>query len=173
MAVYYVQISSSWQGSRWLAALKTEDRDLAEYAAETLEIGEHQFGRDNPGLTGRRYSRFISKTKLQRKDGLPAIARAEQDLSEGWEDTEAPTKRISRASQDRAPISSFLWPNVMQEIEQIEDAYREEQEAKAQEGKIDFLIRDMPLPAHAKLKEASEAQGKTMTEVVIALIAEM
>jgi len=160
MATYYIQVSSAWEGSRWWTAHKTEDKALAEYLAEGLEIGVHEYGQDNPGLPGRRYARAISKTKLVREDGRAALLRAEQDLAESWDDAPKRGRGITARPQ-------FEPTTIAADVQSLLDLYGEEKREKAEQGSVDFLLRDMPGDLHAAVKHAAAAEDISMTEWII------
>jgi len=166
MATYYVQILSCWQGDRWRTAAKTEDKGLAEYLAEGLEIEKNQYGRNNPGDTGKRLTRCISKTRLMRDHGRPALLRAENDLGEGWEDS-------PRRPRERTPYPQFEYQGVLSDVGELEAAYREEQEEKEKAGVVDFLIRDMPGDLHQKLKGWAQENEVSMNEAIITAVQEL
>jgi len=170
MATYYIQISSAWQGSRWMTAYATNDRALAEYLAQNLVIEDNQWGQNNPGLNGRRYSRFVAKTKLARKDGGSAVGKAELDLAEGWTDIECPTRRSGRESHARSPWPHFQYANLVSEISNLIDLYHEDQAEKSQQGTTDFLLRDIPGPLHQHIKDAADQSGQTMRDLILSIL---
>ena len=139
MATYYIQTDGAWQSTTWRTVYRTNDKGLAEYLTKALAISENAYGIGNPGLTGAQFSRYLSKTRLRREDGAYALVRAEEDLELG---------------EDRT-------------IDRLIESYHEEQKEKAQEGKIDFLIRDLPQSVHDQVKAEALARGSTIRECII------
>lgn len=166
MATYYVQVSSLWQGSRWWTAAKTEKKELAEFLAEGLKIDGNEYGQGNPGDGGKRLSRVISKTRLQREDGLPAVVRAQNDLYEGWPDSVF-RPRHGGDPTERVPYPQFTHQGVQDDVETLEETWADLQKEKAEEGRIDYTVRDIPLPLYEAAKARAQAEGRTIGAVMI------
>jgi len=144
MATYFVQTTSAWENDRWHTWIITKDKALAEWLAEALEIGENEYGIGNPGLRGVRYSRAISKTRLIRQDGRQAYLQALDDVERGFDD-----------------------PRAEEHLRKLLELYEDEKKEKEAEGKVDFLVRDMPGALHAAIKEAAAKEKTSIRDWIL------
>lgn len=182
MATYYVQISSAWQGDRFHTCYKTDDPGLAEFLAGGLHISENQFGERNPGLSGMRDARAISKTQLQRQDGVPAVRMADEDSDLGfWDDAPArswndaddiPNGAEVRHVRGRTMITyQHHTPRaIADDVRNLLDAWKAEKAEQAKAGRVDFLIRDMPGDLHAQIKSHALEHAVPMNQAIIEIL---
>lgn len=111
--VYYVQVTSAWEGDRWRTIYATEDSELAEWVEKMMEIGENHFGMGNPGLTKMRKTRTVEEEELFDSDGSAAVREAENDLQHGWSDPPTHYARADLVTGERRkiPVDSLVYIN--------------------------------------------------------------
>lgn len=152
MATYYVliTITSAWQGDRWRAVERTDDKEWAEYLASALERREPKFK-----LAENRLTKVLSKTALLREYGAGDFAAFERDIERGW--TDAPIYKD-------AILRGFGFDEVMDEKRKIREAFEHEKKSGEEKETVDFLLRDIPADLHREIKVRAATDGITMQQ---------